>query len=334
MYPNSVLDKLKTAPHRKFSRSRRTDWSLMEIAVECHLNAADDPFDETIDLDEPLSEGRREVLDQFLYCADRVFQRQHRTCQYLLLFLGNFMRIVRIDRSGIFATERLNYREEGAKLVTFLYAYTRCSPADRGYDTTAVRLDPESDEAKRMKARVENVLAIDYVGQGFKTSLDPDWPWWKLEVPDEHNDSKKQHFLVGMPHFYKSGVLGRATRGYIALDANDNLVYLKDAWRLFREDIQQEGAALEALRPHEVMFVPTLICHGDIPGQEAKAHALWPKYHPEERCNLKRHQHYRIVVKEVGKPLEEFKNGHELLTAIFCAVYGELHFILRRMTAC
>ncbi|KAL1948374.1 hypothetical protein VTO73DRAFT_12449 [Trametes versicolor] len=321
MYPNSALGKLEIAPDNKFGR---TVWSLVEIAIECKMHATGgDPFDQTIDIDEPIAVGRRAVFGQILSYANHVFRHQHRTCQYMLLFLGDFARIVRIDRSGIFATEKFSYREEGAKLAKFLRCYIGRSAADRGHDTTAVRLDPESDEAKRMRARVEHLEEEDYVGKQFQTSLDSEWPWWKLEVTDEHNKGQKRYFLVGKPHFQAPGVAGRTTRGYVALDADitkNDFVYLKDAWRVVSDSIDKEGVILEVLRTHEIAFVPTLICHGDVPGQETKTQEVWPRYHPDKKCHLKHHQHYRLVVKEVGKPLEEFVHGRQLFTAIFCAL--------------
>lgn len=355
LYPNDALPKLevKEGSKRKFGR---TDWSLIEIAIECKTHStAGDPFDEETNNHEPNAEGRRKVLGQILDYAEKVFEYQHRTFQYMLLFLGDYARIVRIDRAGIIATKKFNYRTDGHKLAAFLRYYTRLPPAERGHDTTAVRLDPESDEAIRMKNRVKNADPKDYVAQMFKQQLDSDWPWWKLEVtddsltnPKDNDDSPmnleatddlpsnpevasdppkktKRYYLVGKPHFQAGGVAGRTTRGYVALDddiTKNDFVHLKDAWRVVSDDIEKEGVILETLREREVQYVPTLVCHGDVPGQETKTQEVWSRLHPEEKCHLKHHQHYRLVVKEVGKPLEEFSTGLELLTAICYAVLG------------
>ncbi|KAI0365601.1 hypothetical protein BV20DRAFT_1115799 [Pilatotrama ljubarskyi] len=321
MYPTSALDRLEVVRGGEYGR---TDWSSIEIAIECKLNErGGDPFDEKIDNDEPNADDRRKVLGQILSYMELVFDYQHRTYQYMILFLGKFARIVRVDRSGIFATHKFLYRKEGAKLARFLWCYSRLSDADRGHDTTAVRLKPRSKEADRMRDRVENVAESDYVGQSFKKLLDEDWPWWKLQVPDEAHPERPRYYLVGKPHFRAPGVAGRATRGYIALPADekdDNFVYLKDAWRVVSDQIDKEGVILETLRHHKVEFVPTLICHGDIAGQVTKTQAVWAELYPEKDCHLKHHQHYRLAVKEVGKSIEEFTNGAELVTALYCCV--------------
>ncbi|KAI0359651.1 hypothetical protein OH77DRAFT_1047033 [Trametes cingulata] len=321
MYPDAALSRVNVAGEKDFGR---TDWSSVEIAIECKSSATSgDPFDECIDNDEPNADSRRKVLGQILSYMELVFDRQHRTFQYMILFLGNFARILRVDRSGIFATHKFSYREEDTKLVRFLWHYSRLSPEARGHDTTAVRLHPRSKEANRMRNRVKNVAEDDYVAQSFKKLLDEDWPWWKLEVSNETNPKEPQYYLVAKPHFQAPGVAGRATRGYIALPAkhkDDTFVYLKDAWRVVSDDIDKEGVILETLRQHQVQYIPSLLCHGDVAGQETKTQAVWSRLFPGETCYLKRHQHYRLVVKEVGKPLEDFTNGAELVQALWCCL--------------
>lgn len=292
------------------------------------MNATDDdPFDEEHEHQEPNAVSRRHVLGQILAYAELIFQRQHRTFQYMILFLGDQARIVRIDRSGIFATKKFNYREHGLKLAWFLWRYASLSLALRGHDTTAERIHPGSTEGKRMQNKVRKVTddSDDYIGKAFKSTLDLGWPWWKLAVPDEAT-GKTRYFLVGKPHFQAPGVVGRTTRGYIALEhgaKRARFVYLKDAWRVVNDEIKKEGDTLRELREREVQYVPTLICHGDITGQETTTQAVWPKHHDKLPCKLKTHRHYRLVVEEVGKPLEQFDNGRQLLKALWHCLMGE-----------
>ncbi|KAI0359642.1 hypothetical protein OH77DRAFT_1518030 [Trametes cingulata] len=322
LYPSSAIPRLGITEDGGFGR---TDWLSVEIAIECKMHATDhDPFDERMVNEEPNAETRRSVLGQILSYMELIFRRQQRTFQFMLLFIGGYARIVRVDRSGLFATKKIDYRAEGNKLAVFLWRYSRLSAALRGHDTTAVRLEPDSPEAQRMRDRVKTVAPDDYVAQAFKNLLDEEWAWWKLTVPDEVDATKSRVFLVAKPHFQAPGVVGRATRGHIALEATpgagDDFVYLKDAWRVVVDTIQKEGVVLEKLRENDVPHVPTLVCHGDIAGQRTVSQAVWPKYHPGEECKLKEHQHYRLVVKEVGKPLDQFENGYELVLALWCCI--------------
>ncbi|KAI0641334.1 hypothetical protein C8Q79DRAFT_990117 [Trametes meyenii] len=304
---------------------RRVNWSWIDIAIECKMNSTDDdPFDEARDTHEPVAVGRREVLGQVLDYARLIFQYQQRTFQFMVLFLGDMARILRIDHAGIFATAKFKYRDEaaGLKLAHFFWNHALLSSAERGHDVTVTRLDPNGPDAERMREQVKKVGPDGYVRAMLVGTLDEEWPWWKLEVPDEERGGSRT-FLVGKPHFMAPGVAGRATRGYIALDANNPdgpPVFLKDAWRVVSDDIEQEGSVLKTLHENQVQCIPTPVCHGDLAGQETRTQAVWPKYHPGKECPLKTHRHYRLVVKEVGKPLEQFENSSQLVSALWCCV--------------
>ncbi|KAI0776300.1 hypothetical protein BD413DRAFT_610967 [Trametes elegans] len=338
MYPDSAVAKLEVTDSDG-SRYGRTDWSSMEILIECKKDdTANDPFDESRSFDEPNAITRRGVLGQFLSYAELLFHHQHRKFQFAILFLGNNARLACIDRSAIFATTKFDYRKSPEKLTEFLWLVSRLTPEQRGHDTTAVRLDPNGEEAGLMRERAEQVQAGDYVGELFRKHLDPEWAWWKLAVHDELDRGKPHHFLVGKPHFQASGVVGRTTHGYIALPAADPLhrkfVYLKDAWRVDSTDIEKEGDVLQELREHGVPFTPTLLHHGDLPGQTTKNIDVWEQMTGEKASHLKRHQHYRLVVQEVGKSLDEFSDANQLVFAVSCCVLAyEIGIIHRDISA-
>ncbi|KAI0776305.1 hypothetical protein BD413DRAFT_610974 [Trametes elegans] len=321
MYPDSAVAKLEVTDSDG-SRYGRTDWSSMEILIECKKDdTANDPFDESRSFDEPNAITRRGVLGQFLSYAELLFHHQHRKFQFAILFLGNNARLACIDRSAIFATTKFDYRKSPEKLTEFLWLVSRLTPEQRGHDTTAVRLDPNGEEAGLMRERAEQVQAGDYAGELFRKHLDSEWAWWKLALHDELNGGKPHHFLVGRPHFQAPGVVGRTTRCYVALPAADPLhgkfVYLKDAWRVDSTDIEKEGDVLQELRVHGVPYVPTLLHHGDLAGQTTKHYDIWEEVTGEKASHLKRHQHYRLVVREVGKSLDEITDASQLVSAIF-----------------
>ncbi|KAI0776256.1 hypothetical protein BD413DRAFT_669404 [Trametes elegans] len=340
MYPLDPPQNLGTADEGKFLR---TDWLTIEVGIECKMNStAQDPFDESHDGDEFDAISRRKVLDRLLSSLELIAQHQQRTFQYMVLFLGAFARILRADPSGIFVTDQFDYRgEDGLILVNFFRNLGRASPARRGFDITATRVSPRSAEGKEMLRKGRDVGADDYVKQMFLDSLDFHWPWWKLEVPDETainsasagpaaaagkcGSSKTRSYLVGKPYFQAPGVTGRFTRGHVALDVTDpgrpaQFVFLKDAWRVVSDGIEKEGIVLETLKRRKVQFIPTVLCHGDITGQRSISQDHWQKYHKGKKCELKTHQHYRLVVKEVCKPLDQFRNGSQLALAMWCCL--------------
>ena len=138
------------------------DWFNVELPMECKADSTEqDPFDEHSVDGEPLAEKRKDALGQILSYAELVFKRQQRMFFFMLIFLGDFVRIARFDHSGIFATHKMNYKTDGEAVVKFLSAYSRLSAAERGHDPTATRILPQSDLYNDMVDRGDKVNAKD-----------------------------------------------------------------------------------------------------------------------------------------------------------------------------
>nr|VWO95306.1 Cytochrome P450 monooxygenase AKT7 (EC (AK-toxin biosynthesis protein 7) [Ganoderma boninense] len=361
MYPRKRVpkkDKTKEMDPKKRKDFRRVCWSGIDLPAECKLE--DDPFEDGVDTGRPSSDKRRDASGQALSYLELSFHHQYRTFVFMLIFIGVNCRLLRVDRSGLFVTKRFNVMKTDF-LVEFLWRYTQLSPEDRGYDTTAMYINPAPHArdplAKMMRERlseVQNALTranaretggIEKgLGQGKKDdeevpeehivelwqeSLDMKWPWWKLRVTDEKT-GQDRWFLTGKPSFQAPGVRGRGTRCHIAVelitDADENhtlakqFVYLKDCWRVVVDtagddspEIQKEGETLRRLNEANVPHVPTLVAHGDLRGQATQAPDAWKKVNDKHRSRMKRHQHYRLVVEEIGKPLSQFKNSGQLM---------------------
>ncbi|RPD57792.1 hypothetical protein L226DRAFT_163386 [Lentinus tigrinus ALCF2SS1-7] len=337
----------KDSENQETVHIRLGNWSRLDMAIVCKLQCTNqDPFDERQADCEPVSVDRKKVLGQILSSAELVFNLQQRTFQFMVLFLGHHARVVYIDRSGAYASYKFKYTTQGAALTRFLVRYSRLVPTARGFDPTAHRIEPDSKLGRKLvewgkvaaKADPE-----DHVQQFFNQSLDSSWALWKLEVHVEEISTSSsgrtrveiQNFVVGKPHFQAGGVACRGTRGYVAVrvNAEDELegpfVYLKDAWRVDHDypGIEREGSVLQTLNSKETPFVPTLVCHGDLKGatQVTRSQAVWEKANKGKKGSMKRHQHYRLVVAEVGKPLDQFDRGFTLVVAVLCCIIAHAH---------
>ncbi|KAH9855960.1 hypothetical protein C2E23DRAFT_812769 [Lenzites betulinus] len=271
-----------------------------------------------------------------------MFNRQQRMWIFMVLILGDCCRIIRFDRAGAVATQKFNYKTNGATLIEFFWRYAKWSASTRGHDPTAERIPPGSALAEQMQARVKKDKVMterkDYACRLFEESLDMRWYWWKLRVEPDGKEGEDQFFVIGKPNFQAPGVVGRGTRGYVALPA-DNIAdgkfcYLKDAWRVVGPDIDKEGTILEHLNKHNVMYIPTLACHGDVGDpiqQVTHTDALWEELNRRNEIEegkvgedivspLKKHRHYRIAVKQVGLQMSEFANSRELIKALGCCI--------------
>lgn len=132
--------------------------------------------------------------------------------------------------------------------------------------------------------------------------------------------SSQQSFLIGKPISSHYSLTGRCTRGYIAFDLqNGCMVFLKDQWRSVNR-LRSELETYKLLHQKGVRCIATPIAGGDIQSQHTKAqvHVAW----------VPKRVHTRLVLKEVGRPLLEYKNSTELLATITYAFMGECYTFL------
>ncbi|KAI1791218.1 hypothetical protein LXA43DRAFT_446977 [Ganoderma leucocontextum] len=247
--------------------------SAVELSIEVKLEeVSDDPFDDEAVTFQPASTERKKNLGQVLSYSSLVFDHQQRTHHFSIVVLGQCARIVRWDRAGALVTEKFNYVEHPSMLGRFLWRFAHMSAAQRGHDTTANRVLTTSDDYRLMRERADvpqknaqGHVVNEHARLLFKASVsNSSAQWWKLRVDDR---AGPRYFLVGEPHFRASGLAGRATRGYVAVDLADPrgaLVFVKDAWRVAHEGIEREGHILRYLNEKKVDRVPTLVCHGDV----------------------------------------------------------------------
>ncbi|KAH9889430.1 hypothetical protein C8Q73DRAFT_707543 [Cubamyces lactineus] len=317
-----------------------------------------------------------------------IFDNQRRTHHFMLMILGKMARIIRWDRSGLVATKKFNYVSQPELMGRFIWRFARMSAAQRGHDTTATRISPDSAEYRLMKMRAKapkvatqagegrdeqaNTTAIpggvvggteatgggtgeaiviekedeevvpgvigDHARAAFAKSLRADPICWRLRVDDAQKGAR--YFLVGRPHFIASGLVGRGTQTFIAVDEADPqgpLVYLKDAWRVAHTGIKQEGEILEKLNSKDdggpVPFIPTVRYHGDVDNQATRSQEIWEKKNggqSDKECPLKTHRHYRLVVNEVGLPLDTFQNAFELVGVVIDCIQAHGHAYNRK----
>nr|VWO95797.1 Vacuolar protein sorting-associated protein 1 [Ganoderma boninense] len=231
-----------------------------------------------------------DVPTRMMAYADGLFAVQQRVVLFMLVVVGSRAQFMRWDRSGAVVTHAFDYVEDWRFFCDALWRIGHCSAARLGFDPTATRLcDSDADYLKMGKAAdvlnsvdpSQRILEdgtlppgeFEYVRRMFENSITSGWPRYRVEVPGNKGPRK---FLISKPEFWKKGVLGRGTRGYVALECDTGrLVWLKDAWRASHEFVRMEGDILADLNQAKVSNVPTLLCHGDIAGQTTETTCWW-----------------------------------------------------------
>ncbi|KAI0947702.1 hypothetical protein AcW1_009399 [Taiwanofungus camphoratus] len=328
----------------------RPHWSKQKLWIEWKKETeVDDPLDDKGPPFEALSQQRQKNRGQIISYAAKVFAHQHRSFFFTLMILCNHARIFRWDRSGAIVTEKFDYHLYPEKLGEFLWRFSALSDEEQGYDPTACILAKNSKEYKMMTDMAQDSPGCEgYVREYFAKSLEGDCTRWKLSVEEQlqatssaskstTKRTRKRDFLVGKPHFLASGMAGRGTRGYVAIDRKTRkFVFLKDAWRVNLPGIDKEGDVLRVLNKEGVQYVPTLVCHGDVGEQRTITQRIWEQNYEKDKGDqnpflndarrnpLKAHTHYRLVTAEVARPLSDFRDGLELVTMIYDCMNGHM----------
>ncbi|KAH7906586.1 hypothetical protein BJ138DRAFT_1071530 [Hygrophoropsis aurantiaca] len=246
---------------------------------------------------------------QIIGYAAETSAKQHRTHLFSASITGKFARLFRWDRSGTAVSERFDYREQPALLLDFFRRYSRMSRTARGYDPT-VRLATPEEEAIALAALTK---------EGYEDRIDPKYPTTVLEIYDQA-ENRMRHFYVGKPEVESSSLVGRATKAYIAVDAETlAVVFVKDCWRVTSPGMEKEGDTLRILNKAGVRNIPTLLCAGDVGGGDAQSTKTYSLINKPWRIGerpLTPHTHYRQAVDVVGKTVHEIASSRQLVRVI------------------
>ena len=290
-------------------------------------------------------------LGQMVEYVSKIFRRQHRTHLFSLFIFRGQARVIRWDRAGAIVSTIIDFEEKPSLLYEVIWRYAHMSQTQRGFDPTAVLAT--KDEVSAMRA----CQAPDqWIAQQRDCALaQTGWPAYKLKMMRsdliDQRDlapitvfhtpmprasstvrratcSKEVYFIVGRRYFATNSPIGRCTKCYIAYDVSeDRLVFLKDFWRPDIESSQPEGKVLRELRSSGVPHVPTPLAAGDVQTensldvQKTCAQALLGIDKKTRRRSAPL-IHYRLVVQEICRPLEDHESPQLLVKVMFDALLG------------
>ncbi|KAH9486317.1 hypothetical protein JR316_0000381 [Psilocybe cubensis] len=252
------------------------------------------------------SSPRGQLLGQICSYATAHMANQFRTHVFSVLVFCDYARILYWDRAGVVVTEQISLNPSGAQpLAEFFARYARATPTERGVDPN---VEPISGSLidERVKARlVKN-------SQG---------PFYKIRMCATQSQSKS--YIVAVPRFMgTASPTGRSTRTFKAYDMQTKtFVFMKDSWRVIGGSLKPEHERYSALLAAGVPHIPTVIDYHDIEDQQTRTSL---QLHNTKRSGLpdkfRTFRHYRLVLKEFAKPIEDFKDVKELLVAFSDAI--------------
>ncbi|KAM5535264.1 hypothetical protein V8D89_011070 [Ganoderma adspersum] len=242
-----------------------------------------------------------------------VFNCQHRLFVFMILFVEDKARLLHFDRTGASMTPAFDYTHRPEVIGKFLYRLSR-NRASMGHDPTATHAN-EAD-AELFRNLHTRYHAASAVGRSLRDAATEGWPVYKLCIEGRFSPTgstavlpndpvSRREFLIGKPmSTSRESLCGCGTKVFVAYDvAAKKITVIKD---------------MPNDPPANQFLIPTLLGGGDVICDRV------PQETRSSNPDLFSRTHYRLVLKEVCRPLEDFTNSLELVTAIMCAIDAHL----------
>ena len=318
-----------------------TSFLHMELFIELKRSTLSDPFYDhpNGNMEERYSNDGNETRGQCLLYAANQLAYQHRLFAFSMVICGRQARFIRWDREGVVVSAGIDCSKRSDLVVEFLWRFNQLTDEQRGLDPTATPAEPEQVDA------FESAVAkVDIESLRLSVGDRDLYPRFKLEVRD--SKGAISNYVVGRALDYNLGVVGRCTRGYLALDfSTKECVFLKDMWRPDVPGVKPEHVwyrkLTEAKVPHLVKFKrasdvvpskPPYHYYGAATLEPTRTTSLKGAQRGLTRrlaclfnspnSSLQGHVHYRLVQGELCRSLSDFSNSKHLVTVVLHSLEG------------
>ncbi|GJE97884.1 hypothetical protein PsYK624_141060 [Phanerochaete sordida] len=269
--------------------------------------------------------------------ASEIMLRQHREFLFSIYATPSHAAVFRWDRTGIIYTV-IDLRTDSQQLFNFIYRFALLSAVQQGYDSTvtlATKFDidklREYKSTNKDLTKLHRSLLVNAIY----------YPIYKMQcetLPPDDGDAEEptrsrrtraaktrptKAYLIGHHATGDCIPTGRCTRTYVGYDMDtDMLVYIKDSWRA-KSDLHPETETYVRLKKHDVHHIPTILAGGDVGGATPQCTVSQDYQPPGEHRDVER-VHHRVVVKEIGRPIDAYPNSGELIHLMFIVLVA--HF--------
>lgn len=308
---------------------RRVSWQNMRLFVEIQ------PVESSFDVDDIFVAESEDGSEEhrILEYVTEMRLAQHRHFSYAAVTCRQHARFLRLDQAGSLISAAFDFKEDPSKLLNFFYLVGQMSDTQLGLDPTVKPAEVEDVKLwDRYAQMIQNEYTrglIDAARQWNLSKVTVDGE--DLPAAKERWDSKRntpsvpaaapRQLLVGRPHVGHHTPVGRGTKGYVALDLQDKrFVFLKDSWRLEHDKREPEMVFYALLAESYVANIPKVICGGDVYSPSGSLQRTYTDRHL--KTGYCAYIHTRLVIEEIGRPLNEYKDSHELILAVRDALRG------------
>ncbi|KAJ3559565.1 hypothetical protein NM688_g266 [Phlebia brevispora] len=258
------------------------------------------------------------TINQIAICASEILLRQHRVFLFMVYITRTYARVIRWDRAAVVVSEPMDLQQTPHLLLNFISRLVTTSTRARGHDETVTFASQDQTDLLG-SCELTNPKAQKLLTDIVKAK--EDFPIRAVICPRLDPKETPMTLLIGKHCSGADSPTGHATRGYIAFDTGEErLVFLKDSWRPDKSTTPPELETYKVLKEKEVQFVATALGGGDVgaPKQQETVNQdfFGMRVRPTKRV------HHRIVLKEVGEPLTEYRSSLEMIIIVYDALRG------------
>ncbi|KAG0705431.1 hypothetical protein DFH29DRAFT_277633 [Suillus ampliporus] len=330
--PSVVIDGHEFQPdialyNRGSTRKGVTDMSAMEAWITIKPSMQQDPFRDPMHgvlqeyhKFERSSDEEIPARAHMVACADAFFATQFRRFGFSILICGFLARFVRWDHAGAVVSQRFDYTDDGIPLAQFLWRLNCASPELRGVDVSVTPATLAESEDRSIR-KLLGVCRSD--------------PLYCYIVPDDNASHDKatdvkgprfgtNHCYIGpRPTLQQCSLLDQRTRALNLWDPRQKkIVFFKESWRQDLTAARTESDIYRALHYHGIPHIPSFEHGGDMYGLGSET-VTYSFYEAWWCCDRKAYHpfiQHRIILGDIGRPLNSFRSTYELVTAIRDAI--------------
>ncbi|VDC07238.1 unnamed protein product [Peniophora sp. CBMAI 1063] len=260
------------------------------------------------------------------------FGRQSRTAVTSILILENWARLLRYDHAGVVVSERFDWRaNDGELLAEFLSRLEHGTPQEEGIDDSVGDLsafggeDSEvvKDARKAMQEFSDGMIAVPITDDAPLRSVEC---WDDSQLGDDGLPMSRT-LIATQPLGLNFSIVGRYTVSFIGYDAEKRCAYwVKDSWPINDPEFTKEGEIYKRLKDAGVPHLAEIECAGEVRWKANKAvqRTRTDEFAKEGwsglTANIHPLSHYRILFKDIGRPVSKFKSTQQLVTALSHAI--------------
>ncbi|VDC07239.1 unnamed protein product [Peniophora sp. CBMAI 1063] len=313
----------------------KPNWGRMKVAIEFRLESEDPIMETCLDW---MTEQREKHSPNAIHASGQTssyalhqFNARSHTHVTSISIAGRWARLLRYDHSGVVVSERFDWRsDDGRLLAEFLSRLEHATAQQDGVDDSvcdASNVFTKPQLSAAVKAMQEFSAGMIDVPIKDDAPLRAVMRWDDSKLGDNGLPSART-LIATEPLGVNVSIVGRFTVSFIGYNpVNETAYWVKDSWPIDRPgEFEKEGQIYEQLAKAGVPHLAGVECAGEVRWKEdgtvqkSRTADFVGSPWAGSTVNIHPLSHYRILFKDIGRPITRFESTKQLVRALSHAI--------------